>query len=120
MYINNKYIKKLKSTINNENKFFNHGNKLLVNDLILEPSKISCDIDKEYNVNNTKIKFKISKKENNTFFIEIINFDDFGLILKIPKNISKEITIEKLCEEYYKLWDKIAIQIGLNEETATN
>ena len=120
LYINNKYIKKLKSTINNENKFFNHENKLIVNDLILEPSKISCDIDKEYNINNTKIKFKISKKENNTFFIEIINFDDFGLILRIPKNISKEITIEKLCEEYYKLWDKIAIQIGLNEETATN
>ena len=63
LYINNKYIKKLKSTINNENKFFNHENKLIVNDLILEPSKISSDIDKEYNINNTKIKFKISKKE---------------------------------------------------------
>ena len=120
LYINDKMIQNLEVDLNNKREFI-VNNSLLLDNLALDPTKFingtfESDI-KEYNI---KIKIsKFNKNEINFFWVEIFNLIDFGLILKIPDEISEIITKKDLCFELYKIWDEIARIICFNEKDAS-
>ena len=113
LYMNDKFIQALETDLNNKKKYI-INNSLIMDKLNLDPSKFLFGT-KDIKINEFNLQLKISKNNDNSYSVEILNFDDFGLILKIPKEIT-ELKYEELCYQFYKIWNKISTVIGLNEK----
>lgn len=84
MYINDKVIQPLEIELIN-NKIFEINDSLIINDLILDPSKITQNY---FNLEEFNLKLVISKDEKNNYSVEIINLNEFGLILQISNEVN--------------------------------
>ena len=110
IYLDEENLDKLEIDFSYNNKFENDIN------LVINNINSSKDIEGNYEIENYGIKFDVKKENNNLYSISIKNFNDFGLILMIPKEIKNFINYKNLCADYFKLWDAIFNKIGLNEE----
>ena len=117
LYINDELIQNLDIDINNQIKL-DINNSLIIDNLKLDASKFFYEINDLY-VEDYDLKVIVSKKKDNNFSVELLFINDYGLILKIPEDISQYINKNELNYELYKLWDKIAEVLGFNEKDAS-
>ena len=126
---------------NNKNKLLKNENeiRIYINKEFLHELEIMFSFNNKYEYNNNlfidnikSLNFKegtfeiynlsidIIKKGEDFFSMSINNFNDFGLILKIPKELKDIINYNKLCSDLFKLWDIICKKVGLSEEIIIN
>ena len=109
IYFNNEYLKHLEIDLKNNQKF--QENDTLLIDNIYN----SENIEGNYNIEEYGITLNVKKKENNNYLFSIDNFKDFGLILSVPKVITK-INNNTLCHDFFTLWNDICKKINLKEK----
>ena len=112
IYIKDNIIKNLEVDLIN-NLIFNINNELIINDITNIRSNILIG---NFQIEKYNIQIITNKINETHYSIEIKDFNDFGLILKIPDQIRNEINNENLCNNLYRIWDSICVKIGLNEK----
>ena len=109
IYFNKEYLKHLEIDLK-DNQKFQENDTLLIDNIYN-----SENIEGNYNIEEYGITLNVKKKENNNYLISIDNFKDFGLILSVPKVITK-INNNTLCYDFFTLWNDICKKINLKEK----
>ena len=86
------------------------------NSLIIENINISENIQGNYKSEKYGIIINVNKSDYNTFTISLENFNDFGLILLIFREIKSSVTYENLCSNLFEIWDNICKTLGFNDK----
>ena len=116
LYIKPENLKNLEIDVINKQKF-EVKNELIINNISnISSNNISVGI---FIIEKYNIQVILSKNIQSDYSLEIKNLNDFGLILKVPNQIKNEITIDKICENLFKIWKEICNRIGLNEKDTT-
>ena len=111
IFYNKNFLKKLLIEFNFENKF-ETNETLLVDKISISKTE---NVEGIFNIEKYGIILNVKKTQNNYFCFSIDKLNDFGLILSIPKTITK-INSTILCSDLFKLWDDICKKIDLTEK----
>jgi len=112
IYFNKNYLHNLEIDFKH-NKKFEASNTLIIDNLVNFDNIQQGDYTlEEYNMN-----INITKKDDNSFSMTISNFEDYGLILKIPEKLINKISYDNICDDFFKLWDSINKKISFDEKS---
>ena len=98
------------------NEEYKINNLLIIDNIKLSNINFSQE---KYEIKDYNLEIIIKKKNEEIYSIEIKNLNDFGLILDNQYIFYGKIKNDKICDELYKIWNKITKKIGINEKNSS-
>ena len=109
IYFNKEYLKNLEIDLKDNRKIKENNTLLIDNIYSLE------NIEGNYNIEEYGIILNIKKKDDNHYSFSIDNLNDYGLILSVPRKITK-INNNDLCQDFLLLWTDICKKLNFSEK----